>query len=129
MSDLFDEWGVGDPDDDGPYDEDDFDDDAEGFDDLDDDEAQDDLGDDETLGDLDESDELEDDSAGAELIDAVSVSCPYCGAEVELVIDPVGGDLQEYVEDCEVCCQPWSVRVSMGRDGVESVDIGTLDDG
>ncbi len=66
---------------------------------------------------------------GRELIDAVAVSCPYCNAEVELVVDPVGGENQEYVEDCEVCCQPWTVRVTIGRDGVDSVEVSTLDEG
>lgn len=42
---------------------------------------------------------------------AALVCCPYCGAQVEITLDPGGEEEQEYVEDCEVCCQPWSVRV------------------
>jgi len=42
--------------------------------------------------------------------DAV-VTCPYCGEQVEVSLDPAGGRRQEYVEDCEVCCNPWRVRV------------------
>jgi len=42
--------------------------------------------------------------------DAVVV-CPYCGEPVEISLDPAGGREQEYVEDCEVCCNPWRVRV------------------
>ncbi|MDH3271060.1 MAG: CPXCG motif-containing cysteine-rich protein [Gemmatimonadota bacterium] len=60
---------------------------------------------------------------------SVDVFCPYCGAGVELIIDPIGGDQQEYVEDCEVCCQPWSVQVTVGADGVPYVELGTLDEG
>lgn len=40
------------------------------------------------------------------------VNCPYCGEAIEITVDPGGGSEQEYVEDCEVCCQPWLVRVS-----------------
>jgi hypothetical protein len=65
----------------------------------------------------------------AELADAALVYCPYCGEEVEVTVDPAGGELQEYVEDCEVCCQPWSVRVWVDGDGVPSVTVTTLDDG
>jgi hypothetical protein len=59
----------------------------------------------------------------------VSVSCPYCGEEIELLVDPAGGTLQEYVEDCEVCCQPWSVRVSVGGDGESNAVVSRLEDG
>ena len=34
------------------------------------------------------------------------LTCPYCGEDVELVIDEGGGDQQSYVEDCPVCCRP-----------------------
>ena len=44
-----------------------------------------------------------------------TVTCPYCGEEVEIYLEPdVRGMLDQ---DCEVCCNPWQVRVS--RDGDE----------
>ena len=70
----------------------------------------------------------EDDDLGVELSESARVSCPYCGEEVEVHVDPAGGGLQEYVEDCQVCCRPWSVRVSVGRDGAPDVRLTTLDD-
>lgn len=60
---------------------------------------------------------------------AALVWCPYCGESVELILDPGGGPAQEYVEDCEVCCRPWNVRVRLGRDGPPTVTITTLDEG
>ena len=63
------------------------------------------------------------------LIDLVWVSCPYCGESSELLVDPVGGAIQEYVEDCEVCCRPWCVRVKVDEGGHTSVSVKTLDDG
>ena len=65
----------------------------------------------------------------ADLTQAALVSCPYCGEGVEIPVDQAGGEVQEYVEDCAVCCQPWSVRVSVDRDGVASVVLSTLDEG
>ncbi|HAW89836.1 MAG TPA: CPXCG motif-containing cysteine-rich protein [Gemmatimonadetes bacterium] len=64
----------------------------------------------------------------AELDDVAHVSCPYCGEASELSVDPGGGALQEYVEDCEVCCQPWLVRVRFDGEGQASVIVATLDD-
>ena len=52
------------------------------------------------------------------------VICPYCGEEMEIYLEPdIIGTL---VQDCEVCCQPWQVRVSRDSDG-RSVDVTTGD--
>jgi hypothetical protein len=55
------------------------------------------------------------------------VSCPYCGEPIEIILDPGSGAVQEYVEDCEVCCQPWRVSVSYGANGAASVSVAPLD--
>jgi hypothetical protein len=59
---------------------------------------------------------------------ATWVHCPYCGEAVELLLDPAGGDLQEYVEDCEVCCRPWRVEVTYDETGAPSVELFTDDE-
>ena len=47
--------------------------------------------------------------------ESFDVTCPYCGEEVEIYVEPdVRG---QFVQDCEVCCNPWLVRVT--RDGGE----------
>ena len=33
-------------------------------------------------------------------------TCPHCGEEVDTDPDPGGGEEQEYIEDCAVCCRP-----------------------
>ena len=69
----------------------------------------------------------EDDPRERELADQSTVAfCPYCGAEVELILDPGGAATQQYVEDCEVCCQPWTVHVHW-MDGHASVHLTTED--
>jgi hypothetical protein len=40
---------------------------------------------------------------------------PYCGARIELVID-CSVPFQEYIEDCEVCCRPIVLAVSVSDD-------------
>ncbi|MCA9678403.1 MAG: CPXCG motif-containing cysteine-rich protein [Kofleriaceae bacterium] len=39
--------------------------------------------------------------------DTVTVRCPYCREKVRLYVDP--DTAGTFVEDCEVCCRPWSV--------------------
>ena len=56
------------------------------------------------------------------------VTCPYCNQIVEISVDPGGGAVQEYVEDCEVCCQPWTVSVQYKRDGSAAVSVTPLDE-
>ena len=80
------------------------------------------LFDDGDSGDLDEEFPLGDGTADA----AATVSCPYCGEAVEIALDPGGGAHQDYVEDCEVCCQPWRVTVQYGLEGAAQVDVTAL---
>ena len=56
--------------------------------------------------------------------DQFIVTCPYCGEDVEIYIEPdVTGS---FVQDCEVCCNPWRVRVS--REGSDRyVDVARAD--
>lgn len=49
--------------------------------------------------------------------------CPYCAEPVTLTLDPGSGARQAYVEDCEVCCRPWQVRVHYLPDGSAEVDL------
>jgi transposase-like protein len=53
----------------------------------------------------------------------VDVTCPYCGETVTISLDPGGGPSQEYVEDCQVCCRPWQVRVYYSRGGPVEVTV------
>ena len=52
------------------------------------------------------------------------VTCPYCGEEIEIYVEPdVRGS---YVQDCEVCCNPWTVRVQREDDELY-VEVGRAD--
>jgi hypothetical protein len=55
------------------------------------------------------------------------VTCPYCGEESEIALDPGSGAHQAYVEDCPVCCQPWSVHVEYAGDGSARVEVSALE--
>lgn len=45
--------------------------------------------------------------------DTTKILCPYCGEINEIYIDYSGGTVQSYVEDCQICCRPWNVRVEI----------------
>jgi hypothetical protein len=53
--------------------------------------------------------------------------CPYCGEPVSIALDPGGGAVQEYVEDCPVCCRPWHVRLRYRGDGSADVRLDAAD--
>ena len=48
--------------------------------------------------------------------DTVEVICPYCYQINQLFIDFSGGEHQRYIEDCQVCCQPMEVEVTLVED-------------
>ena len=60
----------------------------------------------------------------ARVSDEFLVTCPYCGEQVEIYVEPdVNGT---FVQDCEVCCNPWRVKVS-GRDEDRAVNVTRAD--
>lgn len=70
------------------------------------------------------SDDLEEDELFEGDVDAdTAVSCPYCGETTQISLDYGSGAVQEYIEDCEVCCRPWRVRVRYDRSGAAEVTI------
>jgi hypothetical protein len=116
--DLFDDPDADDPSDD----EADADDDADTDDDAE--FAGDDRDEDpDDVAALDEDFPLGDGVADTE----AEVACPYCGEANAIALDPGGGAAQEYVEDCQVCCQPWRVHVVYLEDGSASVGVEPAD--
>ena len=44
----------------------------------------------------------------------VDVTCPCCGEPGVVEVEDVEED-DEFVQDCAVCCRPWTVRVRGGQ--------------
>jgi hypothetical protein len=70
-----------------------------------------------------ESGELDDLSEEGSLESSAEAACPYCGERITIPLDPSGGRTQEYVEDCQVCCQPCHVHVTYDENGVAEVSL------
>ena len=60
--------------------------------------------------------------------DEATVWCPYCGEPNEIALDVGSGAHQSYVEDCQVCCQPWQVTVRFTADGAAGVTVRAIDE-
>ena len=54
------------------------------------------------------------------LLETVQIACPYCGEQVEVVVD-CSIEHQQYIEDCHVCCRPISLKLSVDDEGNPSV--------
>ncbi len=39
--------------------------------------------------------------------------CAYCLQQNSIVIDSSGGKTQEYVEDCQICCKPNTLKIQI----------------
>ena len=53
-----------------------------------------------------------------DLLQTHNLDCPYCGEGIQMVIDcSVSG--QDYIEDCQVCCRPINIYVTIEADVVQ----------
>lgn len=52
-----------------------------------------------------------------------TVACPYCGENNTIFIDESAGEEQHYVEDCQICCKPWQVVITIGAGGDADVEV------
>lgn len=43
------------------------------------------------------------------MLEEAQVDCPYCWERLTLLLD-LSVPEQEYIEDCQVCCQPMNIR-------------------
>ena len=46
------------------------------------------------------------------MLSEVRIACPYCGEEFVSLVDPSVAQ-QEYIEDCQICCNPIVFEVSL----------------
>jgi hypothetical protein len=55
------------------------------------------------------------------------VACPYCGEPVDTSPDIGGGEHQQYVEDCSMCCRPLLITATY-RDARNDFEIEVVGD-
>lgn len=52
------------------------------------------------------------------------LSCPYCGEWLTIHFDPQSEG--ELVQDCEVCCRPWQLKIDRRRSDRPRVRVDVL---
>lgn len=53
-------------------------------------------------------------------------SCAYCGEENVTFVDITAGFSQNYIEDCQVCCRPNRLYISIDDESLEiSIETDT----
>ena len=53
--------------------------------------------------------------------------CPYCGEPISLLVDSSVSE-QNYTEDCEVCCKPMVIHVSVFTEDDILLDVKSEND-
>ena len=52
--------------------------------------------------------------------------CPYCWEDVSILVDVSQPD-QNYIEDCEVCCNPLEFNLRVENNVIEIFSVDSLD--
>lgn len=55
-------------------------------------------------------------------LEETTVHCPYCGEPITVLLEPMDED-QEYIEDCQVCCRPMVMEVSVALNGEMTLSV------
>ena len=50
------------------------------------------------------------------LLQESTIHCPYCGEAITILVDG-SAEQQQYIEDCQVCCRPMNISVSVSVSG------------
>jgi hypothetical protein len=61
------------------------------------------------------------------LLESSGIQCPYCGERIEVLID-CSLTNQSYIEDCQVCCRPITLHVTLDEAGLPCISAVCEDD-
>jgi predicted amidophosphoribosyltransferase len=56
------------------------------------------------------------------MVRSILTYCPYCGQRITLLADDSVRE-QQYIEDCEVCCRPIEVHVTVDASGECQLEV------
>ena len=51
--------------------------------------------------------------------------CPYCRSKISMLLDTTV-ERQDYIEDCEVCCQPIGIGYNVVQDEIQNFSAASL---
>lgn len=56
-------------------------------------------------------------------LQSVEVQCPYCWQLIDILVDTSIEQVQDYTEDCHVCCQPIAFSVNVDENNLAFVEV------
>ena len=57
------------------------------------------------------------------LQDSLTFECAFCGEPNDIDVDPSAGRRQAMIEDCQVCCQPNDVILTVASEGTVTAQV------
>lgn len=52
--------------------------------------------------------------------------CPYCWEQISMLVD-VSQNEQTYIEDCEICCNPIQISVTIEHQEISSFRVESIE--
>ncbi|GAA0740261.1 CPXCG motif-containing cysteine-rich protein [Gaetbulibacter jejuensis] len=52
--------------------------------------------------------------------------CPYCWEEISMLVDTSQSN-QNYIEDCEVCCNPIRLNISVKNNQISGFEANNIE--
>ena len=52
--------------------------------------------------------------------------CPHCWEQISMLID-TSQNFQEYIEDCEICCNPIQISVAIENQEVTNFQVVSIE--
>lgn len=62
----------------------------------------------------------------ASVLEEYFFTCPYCWEQISMMLDVSAGG-QNYVEDCEVCCNPIAIAYTAEDGAVQAFSADSLE--
>ena len=59
-------------------------------------------------------------------LETIQIQCPYCWEKSGIVVD-TSVDQQQYIEDCEVCCNPIELTVQYSEGELSSFEANNIE--
>lgn len=57
---------------------------------------------------------------GMNALETIAIRCPYCGRRIDITVDATAPE-QVYIEDCQICCHPIQLQITVDDEGRISV--------
>jgi transcription elongation factor Elf1 len=61
------------------------------------------------------------------LLQENNISCPYCGEMITVLVD-LSEEQQQYIEDCQVCCRPIDIHITVSANGEFEIEARNEND-